>query len=88
MPRVGYAGTIALELHKLRSQNAEARQHARRASILERENRTLRETVEYLSKELARSGGLVRGGTNRRRDHSGDHGADGDGPRDCNDSAG
>lgn len=43
-PRIGYAGTIALEIHQLRARNAELEPLARRA-------KSLQSTVDDLARE-------------------------------------
>lgn len=77
-PRIGYAGTIALEIHQLRLRNAELEPLARRAKSLQgtvddlaRENLELRKEV-YRQKERKRQ----NSGPRRRNDGGSHHRGD------------
>lgn len=85
-PRIGYAGTIALEIHQLRARNAELEPLARRAKSLQgtvndlaRENLELRKEV-YRQKERKRQ----NSGPRRRDAGSADDRGDRASPSDAN----
>ena len=85
-PRIGYAGTIALEIHQLRARNAELEPLAKRAKSLQgtvddlaRENLELRKEV-YRQKERKRQ----NSGPRRRNAGPADHSSGGASSSDAN----
>ena len=74
-PRIGYAGTIALEVHTLRARNAELEPIARRAKNLQSVIDDLsRENLE-LRREVYRQKDRRRQPSGPRRRNSGDAGS-------------
>ena len=70
--RIGYAGGIALELHKLRVENAELKPMARRARHLQSVVDDLSRENFELRREVYRSAARKRQPSGRRRDRAGD----------------
>lgn len=63
-PRIGYAGTIALEIHQLRARNAELEPLAIRA-------KSLQSTVDDMAREIVELHASLKRQADRRRQNSG-----------------